>query len=93
MPFVGTYVMDSIDTSNLDFRWLTDEAILKAIEDIEKAQVALWTSGGQQTTSIGGVSMQWASAEQCELGKNKLKDILRARSGEGCANKITHLMR
>ena len=88
-------MMDIDATDWEEYGWLSTADLKAAIEKIEKAELAFVESGGQQTTSIGGVSITWTRREQITQKKNDLIALLKKRLGrEGYAPyKITHLMR
>lgn len=78
-----------------EYGWLTTDELKAAIEKIERAELAFVESGGQQTTSIGGVSFTWTRREEIEKKRIQLVEILKKRLGHGnyAPYKITHLMR
>ena len=88
-------MMDIDATDWEEYGWLSTADLKAAIEKIEKAELAFVESGGQQTTSIGGVSITWTGREQITQKKNDLIALLKKRLGrEGYAPyKLTHLMR
>ena len=90
-----TFMMDVDVTDWEEYGWLSTADLKAAIEKIEKAELAFVESGGQQTTSIGGVSITWTRREQITQKKNDLIALLKKRLGrEGYAPyKLTHLMR
>lgn len=94
-PFIHTFMMANDSQDYVEFGWLTTEELKAAIEKIERAELAFAESGGQMTTSIGGVSLTWASREEIEKTRLMLVGILKQRLGQApyAPYKITHLMR
>lgn len=90
-----TFMMGNDASDWEEFGWLSTEELKAAIERIERAELAFAESGGQQTTSIGGVSFSWTRREEIERVRIQLVEVLKGRLGRGkfAPYKITHLMR